>query len=107
AVLFQVGKGATIGSTFGGTSSQTVFGASGGATFLSKITTACAVIFMVTSLFLTYSASRKGEESIMEDLPEVATPAAEPVAPALPEPVINVEVPPAEEAAAPAKDEKK
>lgn len=92
-VLFQVGKGATIGSTFGGGSaSQTVFGASGGATLLGKITTTCAIIFMCTSLYLTYASTRKGEVSVMGELPEVGVPAEEkaqePSVPALPEPVI-------------------
>ncbi len=90
-VLLQVGKGATIGQTFGGgAASQTVFGTSGGATFLGKVTTVCAAVFMITSLFLTYYSSRQSETSIMGDLPEVSAPAeataepAAPVAPAVP-----------------------
>jgi preprotein translocase subunit SecG len=50
-VLIQSGKGAELGAAFGG-SSQTLFGSRGVATFLSKLTTATAVIFMLTSLFL-------------------------------------------------------
>jgi preprotein translocase subunit SecG len=85
AVLLQVGKGATIGSTFGGgAASQTVFGTSGGATFLSKVTTACAAIFMITSLFLTYTASKQRDVSIMGDLKEITAP-TEPAAPVIPE----------------------
>jgi preprotein translocase subunit SecG len=58
-VLLQAGKGANMGAAFGG-SSQTVFGSSGAGTFLGKMTAAVAIIFMLTSLFLTYTVSRKG-----------------------------------------------
>ena len=47
-VLLQKGKGAEMGAAFGG-SSQAVFGGAGASSFLTKITTAAAVIFMVTS----------------------------------------------------------
>jgi len=63
-VLLQAGKGANMGAAFGG-SSQTVFGSSGAGTFLGKMTTAVAIIFMLTSLFLSYTAIRKGS-SLME-----------------------------------------
>jgi len=52
-VLLQAGKGANMGAVFGG-SSQTIFGSSGPGTFLGKMTTAIAVIFMLTSLGLSY-----------------------------------------------------
>ncbi len=51
-VLLQSGKGAEIGAAFGG-SSQTIFGSRGAATFLNKVTTVAAVVFMLTSLTLT------------------------------------------------------
>lgn len=51
AILLQSGKGAEIGATFGG-SSQTIFGGRGAATFLSKFTWGCVVVFMLTSLGL-------------------------------------------------------
>lgn len=51
-VLLQSGKGAEIGAAFGG-SSQTIFGSRGAATFLNKLTTVAAIIFMLTSLTLT------------------------------------------------------
>lgn len=56
-VLLQGGKGAEIGATFGG-SSQTIFGSRGAATFLSKLTTIAAVVFMLTSLTLSMVANR-------------------------------------------------
>ena len=63
-VLLQAGKGANMGAVFGG-SSQTLFGSSGPGTFLSKMTTVVAVIFMLTSFSLSYTVSRRGG-SLME-----------------------------------------
>ena len=56
-VLLQSGKGAEMGAAFGG-SSQTLFGSRGAATFLSKLTTISAVVFMVTSLLLAIVTSK-------------------------------------------------
>ncbi len=58
-VLIQGGKGAELGSAFGGGSSHTLFGARGAATVLSKITTIAAILFMVTSLILTIISVRQ------------------------------------------------
>jgi preprotein translocase subunit SecG len=52
-VLLQSGKGASMGAVFGG-SSQTIFGSSGATTFLTKLTTVVAVVFMITSLMLAF-----------------------------------------------------
>jgi len=49
--LLQQGKGADAGATFGG-SSNTVFGASGASTVLTKVTTGTAIAFILTALFL-------------------------------------------------------
>jgi preprotein translocase subunit SecG len=56
-VLLQTGKGADMGAAFGGGASQTLFGSSGASTFLSKATTAVAIVFMLTSLVLAYLSS--------------------------------------------------
>ena len=62
-VLLQAGKGGGMGATFGGGSSQgSVFGGSGAGNFLSKLTTASAAIFMLTSMTLAYLASTTGAE---------------------------------------------
>lgn len=53
-VLLQAGKGADMGAAFGG-SSQTIFGSGGPGTFLGKMTTVVAAVFMLTSLFLSYA----------------------------------------------------
>lgn len=60
-VLLQTGKGASLGAAFGG-SSDTMFGARGPGSFLSKMTTVVAVVFILTSLALAtpYFAHRQG-----------------------------------------------
>ncbi len=66
-VLIQGGKGAEVGAAFGAGSSGTIFGASGGQSFLSKLTTGAAVIFMLTSLALAIFWGQPGSSSIMPD----------------------------------------
>jgi preprotein translocase subunit SecG len=73
-VLLQAGKGAEMGAAFGG-ASQTIFGSAGAMGFLSKLTTVAAVIFMITSLLLTFSSTRRGS-TIMRERPAPAAPAA-------------------------------
>ena len=65
-VLLQTGKGAEMGAAFGG-STQTVFGSSGPAGFLNKLTTAVAILFMLTSLSLCYLTGRLPIPTIMEE----------------------------------------
>ena len=48
-VLLQAGKGAEVGATFGAGASQTIFGATGSRDFLSKLTTAAAIISLYAS----------------------------------------------------------
>ena len=83
-VLLQQGKGADLGATFGG-GSQTVFGASGADTLLTKVTTSLAALFMVTSLTLALYAQRGAVDqgSIFQGEPQSAAPSA-PSAPAQP-----------------------
>jgi preprotein translocase subunit SecG len=64
-VLLQSGKGAEMGASFGASGSQSVFGAGGGNTFMSKLTTYAAVIFMLTSLSLAFVSGQGGGSSIM------------------------------------------
>ncbi|HYA02664.1 MAG TPA: preprotein translocase subunit SecG [Syntrophobacteria bacterium] len=71
-VLLQKGRGADIGALFGG-SSQTLFGSTGGSTFFNKLTTAVAVIFMLTSLTLAYQSRRGGADSVMKGVRPAAT----------------------------------
>ena len=58
-VLLQHGKGADMGSGFGSGSSGSLFGATGAANFLSRMTAALATIFFLTSLGLAYLATNK------------------------------------------------
>jgi len=87
-VLLQSGKGAEMGASFGASGSQSVFGAGGGNTFMSKLTTGAAIIFMLTSLTLAYRSGHTGTSSIMSGKAAqkpVQTQKAAPPAPAAPQ----------------------
>jgi preprotein translocase subunit SecG len=57
-ILLQPGKSDGMAAfSGGGGGSQTVFGGRGSVTFLSKVTTGCAIIFMLTSLTLAWRSS--------------------------------------------------
>jgi preprotein translocase subunit SecG len=58
-ILLQAGKGGGLGGAFGG-SSQAVFGGRGAQTFLGKVTSIAAGVFMLTSLTLSYVSTRAG-----------------------------------------------
>ncbi|MBT4386374.1 MAG: preprotein translocase subunit SecG [Betaproteobacteria bacterium] len=53
-VLMQHGKGADMGAAFGGGSSGSLFGSSGSANFLSRLTAVFATIFFITSMSLSF-----------------------------------------------------
>jgi preprotein translocase subunit SecG len=85
-VLLQQGKGADAGAVLGG-SSNTLFGAGGATSLMVKVTTAVAVCFMITSIFLV-----RGYGDLLENapvgiqvqnpgLPEAPAPGAAPAAP--------------------------
>jgi len=61
-VLLQHGKGADMGSGFGGGASGSLFGATGSANFLSRATAVLAAVFFTLSLALAYVATRKPAE---------------------------------------------
>ena len=79
-VLLQTGKGAEIGAVFGGGSSSTIFGSSGAGNFLTKLTTAMAIVFMITSLTLGYFAGQRPSATIFDS----RSPASQPGAPVVP-----------------------
>lgn len=58
-VLVQHGKGADVGAAFGTGSAGSVFGSSGSANFLSRMTAVLALVFFMTSIGLSYLNSRK------------------------------------------------
>ncbi|MBA4391380.1 MAG: preprotein translocase subunit SecG [Syntrophus sp. (in: bacteria)] len=66
-VLLQTGRGSEIGAAFGGGSSQTLFGSSGSSKFMTKLTTAAVIIFMLTSLSL--AIFYKNRESAARSVP--------------------------------------
>ncbi len=80
-VLLQTGKGADIAAAFGGSGSQTAFGARGAATLLTRLTTISAIMFMITCLALAFFANSGGRSVV----PDEAVP-AEQSAPAVPPP---------------------
>ncbi len=57
-VLLQQGRGADAGAGFGGGASNTVFGARGTASFLSRTTAILAALFFSTSIVLAYLGAK-------------------------------------------------
>ena len=97
-VLLQQGRGADAGAGFGGGASNTVFGARGTASFLSRSTAILAALFFSTSILLAYLGARqdnKGHnileapatEQLKSDIPQQGNaPAVAPTKSDLPEP---------------------
>jgi preprotein translocase subunit SecG len=83
-VLLQAGKGADIGSAFGGGGSQAVFGSMGTPTLLGKITTGIAIVFTLTSFTLAILGGERGSSVVREAAPPPASAPAAPAAPAEP-----------------------
>jgi preprotein translocase subunit SecG len=96
-VLLQHGKGADMGSGFGGGASGSLFGATGSANFLSRATAVLATIFFALSLALAYVATsrapatggvidavRQREQQQKLPAPPADKPAAAPAQPAGP-----------------------
>ena len=67
-IMLQSGNAADLAGAFGGAGSQTAFGPRGAATFLSRATTWCAIVFMMTSLTLSFkrAPAEAGIGSILE-----------------------------------------
>jgi preprotein translocase subunit SecG len=76
-ILVQHGKGADMGAAFGSGSSGSLFGASGSANFLSRMTAVLATVFFVCTLGLAFTSGVRpaGLGSVLEN-------SAAPVAPA-------------------------
>ena len=69
-VLMQQGKGADVGAAFGSGSSNTVFGATGSAPFLTKLTTWLAILFFSITFGIAYLAKEKVASVNREGIPE-------------------------------------
>src|ERR1700723_2326309 len=67
-IMLQSGNAADLAGAFGGAGSQTAFGPRGAATFLSRATTWCAIVFMMTSLTLSFKRAgpSTGSNSVLE-----------------------------------------
>jgi preprotein translocase subunit SecG len=73
-VLLQSGKSADLAGAFGGMGSQSTFGPRGTASFLSKMTTTLAILFMVTSLTLwIVAANRADSGTVVKDVKQKQT----------------------------------
>src|SRR5579859_6718675 len=102
-IMLQSGNAADLAGAFGGSGSQTAFGPRGAATFLSRATTWCAIVFMFTSMALAVhvsTASGGAGRSILEQFSKPAPKSAAP-APIAPSQVPPAQQPPAQPAAPP------
>jgi len=75
-VLLQAGKGAEVGASFGTGGGGAALGAATSKSFMSRLTTMTATIFMLTSLTLAYFYGQPGNDSIMPEQ-TMSAPAAE------------------------------
>jgi preprotein translocase subunit SecG len=93
-IMLQSGSAADLAGAFGGAGSQTAFGPRGAATFLSRATTWCAIVFMMTSLALSVKRSNVAAStgSILEQTQPSAP--AKPAAPPVQVPVQPAQAPP-------------
>ena len=84
-IMLQSGSAADLAGAFGGAGSQTAFGPRGAANFLSRATTWCAIVFMMTSLTLSVkrvTSERRQLHPILEDPLHPASKPDKPAAPA-------------------------
>jgi preprotein translocase subunit SecG len=89
-IMLQSGSAADLAGAFGGAGSQTAFGPRGAATFLTKATTWCAIVFMMSSLAL--SLKRGPTSTVGGSILEKTMPAAAP-AQSKPAPPVNTPAP--------------
>lgn len=79
-ILVQHGKGADAGASFGGGGAATVFGASGSANFLTRLTAILTALFFVTSLSLAVFAKKQTSDAFGLKTVQTTTP-VQPVSP--------------------------
>lgn len=77
SILLQSGKGGGLAGAFGAGSSQTLFGGRGAATFLTRASTALAVVFFLTSLTLGLTSARRSSPAARSLMQEEARRRAE------------------------------
>ncbi|OMH39075.1 preprotein translocase subunit SecG [Motiliproteus sp. MSK22-1] len=99
-VLLQQGKGAEAGASFGGGSSQTVFGSQGSGSFLGRVTAFIATGIFLTSFTLAVFAKQKADSigdqgiptAVVEESKAVEVPDLEEIS----KPAVDGDVPPAQ-----------
>jgi len=91
-IMLQSGEAADLAGAFGGAGSQTAFGPRGAATFLSKATTWCAIMFMLTSMALTMHQNSAVAPSGSSVLQQFSKTSKQP-APAVPTPTAPASAP--------------
>jgi len=64
-VLLQSAQSGDLAAAFGGQGSQTAFGPRGAATLMTKLTTWCAIIFVLTSITLSIMDGKKIGGSVL------------------------------------------
>jgi preprotein translocase subunit SecG len=94
-IMLQSGNAADLAGAFGGAGSQTAFGPRGAATFLSRATTWCAIVFMMTSLTLSFKRDT-GQTSTGSILEQTSQPGKAPAKPAAATPIQIPVQPPAQ-----------
>ena len=108
-VLLQHGKGADMGSGFGGGASGSLFGATGSANFLSRATAVLAALFFMLSLALAWVATNRSAQQsgggVMDTVRQQQEPAKDVPKPEAqqPKPAAEAPKPPAEAPKAPEK----
>ncbi|HEV2103735.1 MAG TPA: preprotein translocase subunit SecG [Candidatus Acidoferrales bacterium] len=82
-IMLQSGSAADLAGAFGGAGSQTAFGPRGAATFLTKATTWCAIVFMMSSVALSLkrAPTEVGSGSVLEQTLPAAPAQSKPSAP--------------------------
>ncbi len=106
-IMLQSGSAADLAGAFGGAGSQTAFGPRGAATFLSRATTWCAIVFMMTSLTLSVKRAPSEGAGINSIIEDTEHPASKPEKAAAPKGVQIPLAPPAQTPAQPATPPKK
>lgn len=88
-VLLQRGKGADLGASLGGGGANTIFGSRGAGNFLTRITTASAIIFMGTSLTLSYYGYQASDVRLFDETAPFEVPAEDGSSPIVADPEVT------------------
>lgn len=97
-VLLQPGNRGGSAAALGGAGSDTVFGARGANTFLSKLTFGAAACFMITSMALSFLSTPHADKSVLDALEKTPPPSAPADAPAAEQAQPEANTPPADQA---------